>query len=61
MTDPRSDLFTVWQALDEVHDKVLFINGETSEQRRKWDDICEAMARLAEALGYDPADIAESA
>jgi hypothetical protein len=61
MTDPRNDLYTVWHALDELHDKVLFIDGETSEQRRKWDDICEAMARLAEALGYEPMDIAANA
>jgi hypothetical protein len=58
MTDPRQDLSTIWKALDRLHDKVLFIDGETPEHRRAWDDICEAMARIAESLGYDPVEIA---
>lgn len=52
MTDPRKDLLTVWAALDE-YAETLFADSETEKARRTWDDICEAMARIAESFGIN--------
>jgi len=53
MTDVRNDITTVWKILDAWSDKID-LNNEI--ERRAWDDVCAAMDRIVEKLGYDSAD-----
>jgi hypothetical protein len=53
MTDVRNDIATVWKILDAWSDK---IDLDNEIERRAWDDVCAAMDRIVEKLGYDSAD-----
>jgi hypothetical protein len=56
--DPRDDISTIWAALEAYQDSVLDAPSmERGEARKQWDDICGAMARITESLGYDPLEL----
>ena len=60
---PEFDI--IWEALWDYQDEILGNKSDYSRQERdaKWDDICNAMARVTESLcdgdgcGYQDVDI----
>jgi hypothetical protein len=50
-SDPSSWLETVWEALEHVRDEHLLQGDEVADAQ--WDDLCTAMAWIAEQLGVE--------
>ena len=57
MNDARTDLATIWNALETWSEDLFFSDEEIEANRRAWDNVCEAMARITEKLGYDPLEL----
>jgi len=53
--DPKSWLQTVWAGL-ESHRENCVPEGADPMYDEEWDNICTAMAWIAEAVGVDPTD-----
>ena len=53
--DATSWLSTVWDALEDYHETHILEGDKASAE--KWDDVCSAMAWIAEALEIDPINL----